>query len=176
MHAAPFRCKTCTRAFQSEEMYRKHIEDKHKPIHLCSTCGKTFWKRSVLVKHAALHTRSGKPHKCPYQQCDKGFTRRELLADHATVNSHTGARPYKCGNCKRSYASHNSYSHHAKCCLKGPKCKVCGKRFSLDSVLADHIKSEHEYKYLLIQSWSHRGQLHKYNNYDQYSIDSTILI
>jgi len=21
-------------------------------------------------------------------------------------------------------------------------------------------------KYLLIQSWSHRGQLHKYNNYD----------
>ena len=132
MHAAPFSCKTCTRAFQSEEMYRKHIEDKHKPIHLCSTCGKTFWKRSVLVKHAALHTLTEKPHKCPHQQCDKGFTSRELLADH--VNSHTGARPYKCGNCKRSDAPRNSYSHHAaKCCLKGPKCKVCGKRFSLYS-------------------------------------------
>ena len=87
MHAAPFSCKTYTRAFQSEEMYRKHIEDKHKPIHLCSTRGKTFWKRSVLVKHTALHTLSGKPHKCPYQQCGKEFASRELLADH--VNSHT---------------------------------------------------------------------------------------
>ena len=36
---------------------------------------------------------------------------------------------------------------------------------------------EHENAYnnnnnniLLIQSWSHRGQLHKYNNYDQYNL------
>ena len=30
-------------------------------------------------------------------------------------------------------------------------------------------------KYLLIQSWSHKGQLHTYNNYDQYSTFDKLL-
>lgn len=143
MQTAPYSCKTCTFSFSSEELYQKH---KHKAIHLCSDCGKTFWKKSVLVKHVAyVHTPGGKPHKCPYQQCGKGYASRGLLADH--VNFHTGFKPYKCNTCKRSYVSQHSYAHHVKTCSKNAKCKECGKQFSSDSVLADHIKTVHQYSW-----------------------------
>ena len=142
MHVADYSCKTCTRTFSTEEHYNQHVEEKHKKVHLCTICGKSFWKRSVLSKHAALHGSKGKPHCCPYENCNKSYARNNLLIDH--INLHTGSKPYKCNLCKRSYASRGSYSHHVKCCVKSPACKVCKKKFSSDSVLADHIKSEHD--------------------------------
>lgn len=64
-----------------------------------------------------------------------------MLEEH--INTHTGIRPYKCGDCGKDFASKYSAKAHEKIHLERPrphKCNMCGKSFITEQNLLQHEK------------------------------------
>ncbi|KAF9415111.1 hypothetical protein HW555_007145 [Spodoptera exigua] len=104
----PFQCTQCPRKFTTSSQYRLHVRrhNSEKPfvcscpagrgrrtcvarrargrggaarMHRCVECGRAFWERWALHKHARRHT-GERPHRCPH--CPRAF------ADCSNLNKH----------------------------------------------------------------------------------------
>lgn len=68
-----FQCDVCFILFPSQEQL-----DKHKPSHICSTCGAVCFSRNKLRAHR--REAHGTPYEC--QKCGKGFMDRRTRNRH----------------------------------------------------------------------------------------------
>ncbi|XP_048005563.1 zinc finger protein 37A-like [Leguminivora glycinivorella] len=122
----PYQCDHCNMSFKLKSVLKSHLI-VHKPDkpHLCYICGWSFKQAGNLAVHMRIHT-GAKPHACACgfraacasslrrhearhraralrcRQCDKRFFDTTALTRH--MRSHTGARPYQCPACARSFA------------------------------------------------------------------------
>ncbi|XP_053610944.1 zinc finger protein 37-like isoform X2 [Plodia interpunctella] len=102
-------CHSCGKGFQSQTKLRLH-ELRHSPPRVaCDTCGRLFYDKYAMLRHAATHDDT-RPHQCAH--CPRAFKVKGNLQRHAVV--HTGATPFECTMCDKKFKHATSLTVHVR--------------------------------------------------------------
>jgi hypothetical protein len=108
----PWECNVCQKTFSTHSYLNYHLsthkgaEERARP-HLCSICGRGFYKISQLQDHHNAHTGS-RPYKCSI--CNKTFPYRSAIGKHMIV--HSQSKPYECHICHKMFKSKDYLRNH----------------------------------------------------------------
>ena len=106
----PTNCDKCGKVFGNKEKLNTHYQTVHEKT-TCFICGKDIPVKKHSYHMLSIHTKSeDRPHKCT--TCGKGFIFPDKLEEH--YNVHTGAKPFKCKYCPKSYGSVGTRNMHQK--------------------------------------------------------------
>ena len=112
-----FPCQNCGKNFPFESDLAAHrMKYRRHPGYMCNhdvdgkICGKWYFSRSDLTKHALTHT--GKVHEC--LEC--GFTTLDKRYLRAHLYTHSDKMRYKCENCGEPFKHHTQLVCHQKKC------------------------------------------------------------
>ena len=112
-----FPCRNCGKNFPFESDLAAHcMKYRRHPGYMCNhdidgkICGKWYFSRSDLTKHALTHT--GKVHEC--LEC--GFTTLDKRYLRAHLYTHWDKMRYKCKNCGEPFKHHTQLVRHRKKC------------------------------------------------------------
>ena len=117
MKEEPHTCRNCGRNFAFESDLSAHrLKYRRHPSFMCNNdingkvCGKWFFAKSDLTKHALTH--SGKVHRC--MECD--FTTLDKRYLKAHIYMHSDRMKYSCNNCGELFKHHTQLlRHRVKC-------------------------------------------------------------
>ena len=137
-------CPQCGKTLAKKNLaaHIKMVHDKLRP-HSCPVCGRAFLTKYTLQQHIDTHKPSDQRDTkflCAF--CGKGFINRTHYADH--LNTHTGARPYVCNICNKTFrcnpALHKHKELHKAVSLH---CSICNLYFASRKALRIHNNKEH---------------------------------
>ncbi|XP_039766003.1 zinc finger protein 335 [Ornithorhynchus anatinus] len=119
--------------------------------HLCRVCGSRFLSAEDLLFHVNSHE-GGDPNLFKCLQCNYRCRRWSSLKEH--MFNHAGSKPYKCEHCDYSSVYRKDVIRHSavhnqdrkKKPEPAPKlssfpCPVCGRVYSMQKRLTQHMKS-----------------------------------
>ncbi|CAG9104026.1 unnamed protein product [Plutella xylostella] len=113
-----YECEICHLKFPASSRLKQHLYGFHKrpgPFP-CELCPRSYFNKFRLVRHcASVHkigtvTQKEKNKMC--ETCGRGFASNTVLANH--MRTHSGERPYRCGDCPAAFAHHGAYYTHVK--------------------------------------------------------------
>lgn len=104
-----FECKVCSIMFPAYEDFNAHMKTSHRYLS-CSHC--STWCPSLSALRGHIH-REHKP-KFVCSICSKTFHCKINYKGH--MNMHSGAKPYACSKCGKSFAYQQSKHAHEKIC------------------------------------------------------------
>lgn len=133
-------CPTCAdRSFRYFSTLLRHINSEHSDNNrICDFCGRSFKNVNNLKVHITYaHTGS-----CECDVCGLKFKNQWCLARHK-AKSHN-AKDYKCPKCPEQFQSqYHKQKHLITTHDIGHKCSFCGKMFTRNSFMKDHIRRTH---------------------------------
>ncbi|XP_018587714.1 zinc finger protein 721 isoform X2 [Scleropages formosus] len=103
-----FRCDQCNKNFNSYQTWMAHREIHRRKPFWCLSCARGFRDAEGLDRHLLGHDL--KRHKCDI--CSKTFRVPAELRYH--YNTHTGAKPYTCGLCRKKFSQLGNLITHRK--------------------------------------------------------------
>lgn len=158
---AAFICATCNEHCADASSLQSHRVSAHQVARrrrrgqspaaaagrvLCDECGRTFGRRSALVRHrAVIHRRdTARRHACA--QCERVFVKREHLQRHV-ISRHAAARPYVCRapGCGRAFKRKDKLQEHYRChsADRAYTCATCGRTYRQRCGLRAHERRAH---------------------------------
>ena len=133
----PYSCEMCPKTFKLKAALKNHMKshDKSNPLD-CDVCGKTFANAGCLKAHAGLHHEE-RPFQCGI--CGKGAGSLSNMKKHMLV--HTRDRPFTCSYCGKAFQRKPALREHERIHTgeKPFQCTVCGKSFTLNNTLKMHM-------------------------------------
>ena len=131
--AKPFKCKLCSKVFDSEMSLNDHVQNfQHKELK-CDKCDKRFTSYRRFRNHMSEHN---KPHKC--HLCTRGFDSMLKLESHIKFDQHT---PLICNICSRESTTYYRHIEHLREHTRIFKCQVCQKGFKTQERLDKHLET-----------------------------------
>ncbi|KAI5636820.1 zinc-finger double domain-containing protein [Phthorimaea operculella] len=153
-------CTTCNKSFSNYTQKMCHMNFKHRiertEAAYCVQCDRQFDNEAQLTRHVYQsykhkHEWKREPkkkvqeqHKCP--ECPKVFMNKGSLKAHYNF-VHENKINYYCNNCDKAFLNRGRYREHMKVHHEGYKfpknkfCKICGRGFSHNNILANHIRT-----------------------------------
>ncbi|XP_050676700.1 zinc finger protein 26-like isoform X2 [Leptidea sinapis] len=133
-------CPLCSLSFQYFRKLLEHINSFHSDNNVvCAYCGKLFRNNHSHRAHISRHHRE-RSLKCT--ACSLVFASSNDLARHRT-RVH-GEKTYKCSQCDEKFSTEYLRQRHLVNAHKiGHKCAVCGKLFTRNSFMRNHIRRSH---------------------------------
>ncbi|XP_063824479.1 zinc finger protein 200-like [Ostrinia nubilalis] len=138
-------CRVCAKRFTSRSVLARHarVHSGARP-HACATCGRRFAQRAVLKRHELVH-REKRPFACT--QCPKSFTQRGALEQHARKHAPPHARAlalHSCPACDKVFLYASGLSRHMPVHTgRRYHCATCGRAYSDPSALRRHARRHH---------------------------------
>ena len=132
-------CTVCSRAFNNQTTYKRHVCSHSKEGVACDVCGKQFAYQSQLTTHSTVH--SNVRLFCSKTDCGKSFKNKGDLKRHQ--NQHLSTK-HKCPDCDyenydiRNFESHRLY--HS--CITRYTCENCREEFIFNAQLRRHVASK----------------------------------
>uniref|UniRef100_A0A1Q3F3T8 C2h2-type zn-finger protein n=1 Tax=Culex tarsalis TaxID=7177 RepID=A0A1Q3F3T8_CULTA len=152
-----YTCSVCVRTFRTERLLRKHKRKMHPKVFVCVHCPKQFLYKSLLDKHARVHTQE-KPFFCEF--CQTSFSQKINLEVHL-VKRHNVAvgggkllaqKHLPCPHCPKLFDRPSSLNNHLRTHTRERPfgCHECSKTFASNSSLASHIRTHHRGESILL--------------------------
>jgi len=103
-------------------------ERKSESLHVCSTCQRSFARRTILVNHERTHT-GEKPFSCTFMGCSKTFAQQGDKTRHEQAQ-HT-EKTFRCGSlhsespswgCGKKFRRKDGLLEHHSKTMKGKQC------------------------------------------------------
>ncbi|XP_071449265.1 PR domain zinc finger protein 15-like [Hetaerina americana] len=136
-------CPVCDKKVKTKKSLEVHmLLHKGERRHKCKECGKEFYQKGNLLKHAAVHEPvSKKAHPCPH--CGKMFMSRDYLAVH--LLEHTQGKVHQCALCNKAFVKeHLLRTHHRQYHNNQMyACRFCGQSMRLRQSLRRHLVCRH---------------------------------
>lgn len=133
-------CPVCPdRAFRYFGILLRHMNSEHSNNNrICDFCGRTFKSVTNLNVHLSYaHTGA-----CECEVCGAKYKNQWCLSRHR-ARKHD-AREYRCPKCPELFPSqYHKQKHLIKVHDIGHKCAHCGKMFTRNSFMKDHVRRTH---------------------------------
>lgn len=155
----PYVCEDCGFSCAQKDNLRLHKKFKHPSLGRqekkfdCTICSASFLTKSNLSRHSISHTDLK---QCVCETCGKAFKDPGALRQHTF--SH-GEAQFQCEQCDQMFASPLYLSRHMV--RKHPTdgvqpltCGICGRGFSLNHQLQQHIEAVHQQVRLPLKMFS----------------------
>ena len=130
-----YNCSTCDKTFTKKSKLRVH-EKNCNTKHVCTTCGKSFASKYYLKDHELSHI-NGKLFSCT--RCESKFTTKYYLNFHEKAQ-HDGERSFLCTQCDKMFVLLSDLKKHelVHSGVRPFECKVCKKTFVFKHKLKRH--------------------------------------
>ena len=146
----PYECDLCGFSCAQKDNLRIHKEFKHpksgsiEKKFNCKICSASFLTQGNLKRHVRTHS-DIKPYVC--ETCGKSFK------DPGTLKQHTykhGGQSFECRFCSQKFNSPLYLSRHITRVhpvdgIQAKTCSTCGKGFSNNHLLNEHVDSVHDH-------------------------------
>lgn len=137
-----YKCCWCSEQFDIVSALESHIADKHPtalPKYHCSKCDKSFVTERQLNQHMHVHFKAA----LSCNVCGKRFKLMTAFNFHMSTHKHNGGtiRQCQCKLCGKAFSKENCLQQHMHVVhARNPvTCTVCGKKFGLLSTLTRHM-------------------------------------
>ena len=130
-------CSSCRKVFLCVKKLRKHINNAHQDVK-CKVCQRRFTSKASLKNHEELHFGSSLKVECDI--CGKVMKQSVNLKSHRLTHFKS-SKHFDCNICSKSFHTSSAYKQHKSIhSSKIFSCFKCGKEFSVNRYLSQHMK------------------------------------
>lgn len=140
-----FECRICGQDFYSLRTYKTHKRLHRESVYYrkCALCGRFYESKEELQRHKTLvHGKSWHRKGYGCDRCEKVFADSNSLENHK-ADVHPMTKPLKWKHRRQAFSQHTKWRAHIATHNEKYECEVCGKKFSKQTSLQDHMDAQH---------------------------------